>query len=157
MRSPLFTETLQIAIVVRDLEATMRRYRSDYGIGPWDVQEFNSREVEEFREHGEPVECAWRLATTMVGQVQWELIEPLDNESGYARFLAEKGEGVHHVAVAAANFDEVIDVHVRRGRNLALECRLSDVHIAYLPTEGALGVLTEIFADRPGRSLPDAV
>jgi len=26
--------------------------------------------------------------------VQWELIEPLDDKSDYARFLAEKGEGV---------------------------------------------------------------
>jgi hypothetical protein len=34
-----------------------------------------------------PVERSWRLATTMVGEVQWELIEPLDNESVYARFL----------------------------------------------------------------------
>jgi hypothetical protein len=28
----------------------------------------------------------------MVGQVMWELIEPLDDESVYARFLAEKGD-----------------------------------------------------------------
>jgi hypothetical protein len=30
----------------------------------------------------------------MVGRVMWELIEPLDEEGIYARFLAEKGEGV---------------------------------------------------------------
>jgi hypothetical protein len=47
------------------------------------------------------------LATTMVGKVQWELIEPLDHESDYARFLAEKGEGVHHIAVALTNYDRL--------------------------------------------------
>ena len=41
MREPLFTETLQIAIVVRDLEATMRTYVEEYGIGPWEVYEFH--------------------------------------------------------------------------------------------------------------------
>ena len=30
MREPLFTETLQIAVVVRDLEAAMETYVSDY-------------------------------------------------------------------------------------------------------------------------------
>lgn len=32
MREPVFTETVQIGIVVRDLEATMRKYVHDYGI-----------------------------------------------------------------------------------------------------------------------------
>jgi hypothetical protein len=30
MREPVFNETLQLGIVVRDLEATMRRYVDDY-------------------------------------------------------------------------------------------------------------------------------
>jgi len=34
-REPVFTETMQIGIVVRDLDATLRRYVDDYGIGPW--------------------------------------------------------------------------------------------------------------------------
>jgi hypothetical protein len=37
MREPVFNETLQLGIVVRDLEATMRRYVDDFGIGPWEV------------------------------------------------------------------------------------------------------------------------
>jgi hypothetical protein len=39
MRKPVFTETLQIAIVGRDLEAAMRTYVDDYGIGPWGIFE----------------------------------------------------------------------------------------------------------------------
>ena len=35
----------------------------------------------------------------------WELIEPLDDDGIYARFPAEKGEGVHHVAVATPVLD----------------------------------------------------
>ena len=41
MREPLFTETLQIAIVVRDLEAALHTYVHEYGIGPWELYEFN--------------------------------------------------------------------------------------------------------------------
>ena len=40
-REAVFTETMQIGIVVRDLDATLRRYVDDFGIGPWQVQEFD--------------------------------------------------------------------------------------------------------------------
>jgi Glyoxalase/Bleomycin resistance protein/Dioxygenase superfamily len=86
IREPVFNETLQLGIVVRDLEATIRRYVDDYGIGPWEVYEFDAGKAEDFREYGQPVERSWRLAVATFGQVQWELIEPLDEESVYARF-----------------------------------------------------------------------
>jgi len=108
MREPVFTETMQIGIVVRDLAATMQRYVDDYGIGPWDIVEFHPEDAPDLHEHGKPVGRSWRLASTMIGRVQWELIEPLDDESVYARFLAEKGEGVHHIAVASSCFDEAV-------------------------------------------------
>ena len=72
----------------------MRRYVDDYGVGPWEVYEFDAGKAEDLREYGQPVERSWRLAVATVGQVQWELTEPLDEESVYARFLAETGEGV---------------------------------------------------------------
>jgi hypothetical protein len=108
MREPVFTETMRIGTVVRDLEAAMRTYVHDYGIGPWDIYEFNPGSAKDLREYGQPAERSWRLAATMVGQVQWELIQPLDDESVYARFPAEKGAGVHHIAVATPSFDETV-------------------------------------------------
>ena len=73
-----------------------------------EVYGFDAGKAEDFREYGQLVERSWRLAVATVGQVQWELIQPLDDESLYARFLAEKGEGVHHVAVATPDFDETV-------------------------------------------------
>jgi methylmalonyl-CoA/ethylmalonyl-CoA epimerase len=93
LREPVFNETLQLGIVVRDLEATMRRYVDDYGIGPWEVHEFDAGEAEDFREYGQPVKRSWRLAVAMAGQVMWELIQPLDEESVYARFPRREGRG----------------------------------------------------------------
>jgi methylmalonyl-CoA/ethylmalonyl-CoA epimerase len=61
MREPVFNETLQLRIVVRDLEATMRRYVDDYGIGPWEVYEFDAGKAEDFREYGQPVELPGAL------------------------------------------------------------------------------------------------
>ncbi len=146
---PVFTETTQIGIVVRDLDATLRRYCDDYGIGPWEIHEFNAGNAEDLREDGEPVERAWRLAFTMVGQVMWELIEPLDDQSVYARFLAEKGEGVHHIAVATPSFHDTVAAQAKRGNTLVLSGTFSGAKVAYLPTDRDLGVIIEVFSGTP--------
>ena len=150
MPKPAFSETVQIGIVVRDLETTMRRYVEEYGIGPWDIHEFHAGKAEDLHEHGQPVERSWRLATTMVGEVQWELIEPGDDKSDYARFLAEKKEGVHHIAVTPTNFDRTLAEQAKRGRDPVLSGTFSDFRVAYLPTEHDLGVIVEIYNQGPG-------
>src|SRR5262249_8355908 len=96
-RRPSFAETMQIGIVVHDLDAAVRRYVDDYGIGPWEIYQLKPGDVKDWREHGQPAQPSTRIATTMVGRVQWELIQPLDDKSIFARFLAAKGEGVHHI------------------------------------------------------------
>ena len=157
MRPPVFTETIQIAIVVRDLDAAMRTYVHDYGIGPWEIYEFDPGNVADMREDGKPVERSWRLAITQVGQVQWELIEPLDEESVYARFLAEKGGGLHHVGVAVASFDETVARQAERGNGVLLGGGYKGIRFAYLDTVEDLGLVTEIFSGAPGADQqPDA-
>jgi len=158
MREPVFTETMQIGIVVRDLEATMQRYVDDYGIGPWDIVEFHPEDAPDLHEHGKRVGRSWRLASTMIGRVQWELIEPLDDESVYARFLAEKGEGVHHIALAPSNFDEAVAAQAERGNELVLSGTFSGYRVAYLATDRELGVIAEIFSPpADADATPDAI
>jgi hypothetical protein len=143
---------------VRDIEATMRNYVHEYGIGPWHVYEFNPDTVKDLRENGEPVERTWRLAISQVGQVQWELIQPLDDESIYARFLAEKGEGLHHIGMAVENYDETIAGLAEKGRHVVLGGEYGGLNFAYLGTDPDLGVITEIFSGAPGDDQkPDAV
>jgi methylmalonyl-CoA/ethylmalonyl-CoA epimerase len=149
MQEPVFNDTLQIGIVVRDLEATVRRYEDDYWIGPWEFQHLDAGNAQDFHEYGQPVERSWRGAATMVGRMHWELIQPLDEESVYARFLAEKGEGVHHIAVVARNFDETVANHAKGGNDLVLRGKFSGVDVAYLDTDRDLGVIIEIFSGIP--------
>ena len=156
--SPVFTETLQISVVVRDLEQAMRTYVEEYGIGPWDIYEFNPETVSEMRESGQSVERSWRLALANVGQVQWELIQPLDDASNYATFLATKGEGVHHIGVATPSFEGTIAELEGKGHEVVLGGEYRGVRFAYLSTDRDLGVITEIFAAPPGlEQEPDAV
>lgn len=148
-RKPAFTATMQIGIVVRDLDATLRRYLDDYGIGPWEVFEVTPDNAPDLRHDGEPIRGATRSAVAMIGSVMWEVSQPLDENGIFARFLAEKGEGVHHIAVATPDFDGLIAEQERRGGTLPLSGSFTGVDVAYLPTDRDLGVLIEIFKGMP--------
>ena len=119
-REAVFTETMQIGIVVRDLDATLRRYVDEYGIGPWQLFEVTPENAPDLHHDGQPVKGSTRAAVAMVGNVMWELIQPLDEQGIFARFLAEKGEGVHHIAVATPNFDDAVAEQIQRGNTLPL-------------------------------------
>jgi methylmalonyl-CoA/ethylmalonyl-CoA epimerase len=149
MREPVFEETLQLGIVVRDLEATVRRYEDDYGIGPWEFARIDLGEEHDYHEYREPAERSNRVAFATVGRVTWELIEPLDAEGIFARFLAEKGEGVHHVAVRTPDFYETV-ARAEREDDVILSCEFGGIGIAYLDTQRDLGVTIEIASGMPG-------
>jgi hypothetical protein len=154
MREPLFTETLQISIVVRDLERTMRTYVEEYGIGPWEVYEFTPETMTEMV----PADYAFRIAVTMVGSVQWELVQPLEEQGVFAEFLAAKGEGVHHVAVGGRGYRELSDALRAKGRRVLQGGVYKGVTFSYLTTDEDLGVVTEIFDWPEGVvQTPDAV
>ena len=151
---PVFDATVQLGIIVRDLEATVRRYEDDYGIGPWEFHQIELGEANDCREYGEPVERSNRIAVAMVGGVMWELIEPLDEDGVWARFLAEKGEGVHHVAVATPDFGETI-ARAKHEDKVLLSAKHSGVDVAYLDTRHDLGTVLEVFSGFPGGNQDD--
>ena len=51
MREPEFTQTMHIGIVIRDLDATTRKYVDEYGIGPWKIYELNAGNAKDLREY----------------------------------------------------------------------------------------------------------
>lgn len=150
--APAFTETMQIGIVVPDIEAAVRSYRDLYGIGGWQVMEVGAENAEDVRLHGRPVEWRSKIAVTMVGTVMWELIQPLDENDLFGRFLAERGGGVHHIAVGTPDFRGVVAADRARGGRSILSGTFSGVEVHYLDTEPELGVILEVFS-----GLPDGV
>jgi methylmalonyl-CoA/ethylmalonyl-CoA epimerase len=76
-----------VAVVVRSVDEALPRYRDLFGL---------------HAEHGpadfplQRVRLAF-LPTGPAPAARIELIEPLDDESGVARFLSARGEGLHHV------------------------------------------------------------
>jgi catechol 2,3-dioxygenase-like lactoylglutathione lyase family enzyme len=104
----LITNTTQIGLVVNDLDKTMDAYVQKYGIGPWSVYTFSSANVKDLHIGGKPAEYSMKLALCNVGNTQWELIQPLSDNSDYVRFLKEHGEGIHHLAVAVEDVEKYL-------------------------------------------------
>jgi hypothetical protein len=103
----LFTKVVQVAMVVNDIEASVRRYWDDLGIGPWKLYTLDPSNTANMTFHGKPVQHAFRAALTDIEDMEWELIQPLDKRSVYAEHLSRHGEGLHHVAFDVKDFDKV--------------------------------------------------
>ena len=158
MNEPVFTNVLQVAVVVHDLEKTMRTYWDEYGIGPWEIYEFNPDTVQDMTRDGRPAAYAARLGLTMIGDVSLELIQPLDGDSIYADFLREHGEGLHHVGLQVPDYAKALAALESAGRRNLTGGLYNGVKYAYLSTERDLGFISEIFDWPPGLvQEPDAV
>ena len=142
---PIFKGTLQVALVVENLDEAMKKYWEGYGIGPWDVYTFDPSTVSDMIIREERVDYAMRLALTNIGNVQWELIEPLDDKSIYAEFLKEHGEGLHHVALAVDNYDEAMTFFKDKGIGVLQGGTWYGLTYTYLETEDTLSFIAEIY------------
>jgi len=76
-----------VAIVVRSIAESLPRYRALFGLEPDDQPRIFEAQL---------VRLCF-LPTGPEPAARLELIEPIDDDSGVARFLATRGEGLHHV------------------------------------------------------------
>ena len=91
-----------------------------------------------------------RVAMLPLGESRIELLEPITPESPIEKFLAKRGEGIHHIAVRVDNIEEALErfkALPARGlidatpRNGAHNTRIAFVHPA--STHGVLLELVE--------------
>jgi len=86
-----------VALVVRDLQAALRFYEDMLGITP-------SRQLD-FPDEG--IKIAF-LPLGGPGGSEIELLEPIGSDSGIARFLQQRGEGMHHICLEVEDVDRAL-------------------------------------------------
>lgn len=97
----------QIGIVVADRDDAVARYSALFGYSSWRQDSFGPDDVERMTLRGEDASYSMRLAFS--GEApEIELIEPVDGRSLYSEWLAERGEGLHHLAVIVDSLDDSI-------------------------------------------------
>ena len=132
-------QVLQICVVVKDLQKTMERYWNLCGIGPWQIYTLGPPHLTNGAVRGKPESYSMKVAAAMIGDVTWELIQPLAGPSVYKEFLEEKGEGLHHVMVAVDDFDKAVAT-----LGSLMDGTIYGIKMAYLDTEKELGAIFEV-------------
>jgi len=127
-----FSQIDQIGIVVRDMEATMKFYRS-FGLEPFLTLEsaINTAKL--------------KIGLLQLGDVQLELIQVLEGKTIHSKFLEERGEGVHHLGHIVVDLEKEL-IKLEKGGIKVLERGMVHdmVKFAYLDTEETLGVILEL-------------
>jgi len=103
---PLLGETIQIGIVVRDLDAALARHRAVLG-GEWRVVENGPDNMHGLHVRGRPAAFSMRLALSGSAP-QVELLQPLLGPSILDEWLERRGEGLHHLGVHVESVDDTI-------------------------------------------------
>ena len=126
-----------VALIVAKMDPALALWRDALGLELEVVQEMALDRV--------------RIAFLSIGESKIELVEPTDDSTGVARFLAKSGEGFHHVCFEVANLAEtllrleidgieLIDTAPRKG---------AEGPVAFLHPRSCHGVLVELI-EAPG-------
>jgi methylmalonyl-CoA/ethylmalonyl-CoA epimerase len=129
----LLTEIDHVAIAVRDLESAIAYYRDTYGC------EVEHREVVE-RDGVE--EALLRVADSYV-----QLLTPTRDDSTVAKYLENKGEGIHHVGYRVASCQEALDAVKAQGHRViddAPRPGSRGTTVAFVHPKTAFGTLIEL-------------
>jgi methylmalonyl-CoA/ethylmalonyl-CoA epimerase len=144
---------VQIGIVVANRDRTAHLLTSLFGMGPFRSVEWPDRAESKYYYRGVPEHIRVKQAFVQLGDVEVELIEPVEGHSGYHDFLAETGGGIHHVLFEVSDIGPVLEELAKSG----IAVLQSGTGIrpgtrwALLDTQELLGFLVEL-RHRPGES-----
>lgn len=129
----MFGRIDHIGVAVEDLDAAIALYEKSF---------------EMTLAHRETVESQGAEAALLdVGEGHVELLAPLGPETAVGKFLARRGEGLHHVAYATDDIDATLERIAAAGIELIdSEPRVGirQSRVAFLQPRSTGGVLTEI-------------
>jgi len=129
------THVEHIGIAVKDLEKSVAFYEKLLGVrcyGTELVQDQNAR-----------------TAFFLLGQTKIELLESISSDGPIARFITDRGEGIHHIAFAVEDLQSALGELSLQGVQLVDHTPRSGaegLEIAFLHPKVAGGVLIELCA-----------
>ncbi len=122
-----------IAIAVKDVEESLKFWRDAMGLKVDHIEDVPSQKSE--------------VVFIPVGDSEVELVKPTSPDSGVAKFVEEKGGGMHHLCFEVDNIDEMLvqlkDKGIRLINEVALE--LPGRKMAFIHPKSTNGVLVELY------------
>jgi methylmalonyl-CoA epimerase len=128
----MITRIHHIAIVVDDLDLSLRAYCDLLGLPMGERKVLPEQAVE--------------VAFLPTGDSLIELITPVTEDSGVAKYLAHRGEGLHHICLEVDDVDQALAELQARGAQLINEApvRAAEGRAFFLHPKGMHGVLIEL-------------
>jgi len=133
MTEALLTEIDHVAVAVHDLEAAITYYADTFGATVAHRERIDSDGVEE--------------ALLKVADSYIQLLTPTSETSPVAKYLAKKGEGLHHVGYRVADCAAALQsVKDHGGRVIDEQPRPGSrgTTVAFVHPKGAFGALIEL-------------
>lgn len=121
-----------IAVAVRSVDDALRLYQDILGFKLVKVEDVDEEKV--------------KVAMLKVGEVFIELLEPKTPNSAVAKFINERGEGIHHIALRVENIDEALREATSRGLRAVYSASrsLKDRRINFIHPRDTHGVMIEL-------------
>lgn len=122
-----------IAIVVEDIEQAVAIYHEAIGLPLEHIAE-------------EPEENV-RIAFLPTANGEIELIQPTTSDSGVAKYLAKRGEGLHHICLEVESIENTVQQMGSRGLEVLGEPRINvrGEKYIFIHPKSAHGVLIELY------------
>jgi len=122
-----------IAILVEDIDAALEFWQDQLGLTLDHTEDVPSQTS--------------RVAFLPVGEGEIELVQPTDPESGLAKFLEKRGEGMHHLCIEVDDIDSILDALKAKSVRLINEeaLTLPGRKMAFIHPKAANGVLIELY------------
>jgi methylmalonyl-CoA/ethylmalonyl-CoA epimerase len=131
---PKINQINHVAIVVEDIDDSLAFWRDALGI-----------ELHELRDV--PAEKS-KVAFLPVAGGEIELVQPTTNDSGIAKYLDKRGQGLHHVCLEVDDIDAMLiqlKAHGVRMINEQPRTTSDGKRYAFVHPESASGVLVELY------------
>ena len=122
-----------IAILVKDIDTALEFWQDQLGLTLDHTEDVPSQTS--------------RVAFLPVGEGEIELVQPTDPESGLAKFLEKRGEGMHHLCIEVDDIDSILDALKAKNVRLINEeaLTLPGRKMAFIHPIAANGVLIELY------------
>jgi hypothetical protein len=148
---PFFNKVEQISIVVKDISKVSKTYADNYGIGPWSMFELNKDNIKDMIFNNKKSDYRVRIAVANIGNMEIELVEPLNSLSNFAQFLKKYGEGLYSVGYKVENYRDAVNFLKNRGVKINQGGNwLGRYQYSYFDTEKELGHIVKIYNITPG-------
>ena len=128
-----------VAIAVNSVAEALKNYEKILKIDKVDIEDVPTERV--------------KVAILKLQDTRIELMEPTADDSPIKKFLTDRGEGIHHIAITADDIENDIERAIAKGTRMIGNIRTGSYgrKITFIHPKSMNGVLTE-FCQAPPES-----